>query len=129
VVELEVQAVVRYWEDANVNGKEDVNGDMIPCREGDMWCPLINLETGKILNWNPGTKARVHYKVCDAGEYYLLDSSGNRVVKSKGYYVPKLLCPNDSGFGDYIIMSIDENGVIENWRFDDADFIANEDDE
>lgn len=32
---LEVRAGVRYWEDATVNGNEDSEGELIPCREGD----------------------------------------------------------------------------------------------
>ena len=34
---IEVNAGVRYWEDAIVNGVEDSEGDLIPCREGDLW--------------------------------------------------------------------------------------------
>ncbi|MEN9656319.1 MAG: hypothetical protein RL311_1295, partial [Bacteroidota bacterium] len=36
---LVVKAAVRYYEDATVNGIEDVEGNLIPCKEGDLWCP------------------------------------------------------------------------------------------
>ena len=121
VTTLVVDAQVRYWEDTNVNGKEDTNGTEIPCRVNDCWCPIIDLETGKITNWDIGKTAKVHYKVCDAGIYTLLDSNGDKVVKIDGY-VPKILCPTKAGFGDYIIMNIDEFGKIANWTVRLEDF-------
>ena len=47
---LLVEAGVRYWEDATVNGVEDENGDLIPCRfnGSDLWKPIIDIETGII---------------------------------------------------------------------------------
>lgn len=96
---LEVQAGVRYWEDATVNGEEDEDGSRIPCRRGDCWCPVIRLADGVVLDWPTGTVADVHYKVCDAGEYRLLDADRNRVAARDGY-VPDLLCPRKPGYGD-----------------------------
>jgi hypothetical protein len=110
---------VRYWEDTKVNGIEDTNGDLIPCRDsdlhGDYWGPVIDLETGTIQDWPIGTTADVHYKVCDAGIYQLLDADKN-VVKEIDGYVIKMMCPKDNGYGDYVIMKIDENGVIDGWK-------------
>lgn len=54
---LSVKAGVRYWEDAEVNGVEDTDGTLIPCRNGDDWCPEIDIETGRILNWEQGKTA------------------------------------------------------------------------
>ena len=113
---LEVEAGVRYWEDATVNGVEDENGDLIPCRDGELWKPIIDVESGKIINWTIGTKADVHYKVCDNGSYYLKDPEGNIVLSIESNYVPQILCPKDSGYGDYIIMDIDKNGMIADWK-------------
>lgn len=28
------------------------------------------------------------------------------------------MCPADEGYGDYIIMNIDEDGIIQGWRKD-----------
>jgi hypothetical protein len=50
VKRLVVNAEVRYWEDATVNGKEDVDGTLVPCKNGDNWCPVIDLETGMVIN-------------------------------------------------------------------------------
>lgn len=121
---LHVEAGVRYWEDATVNGVEDKTGDLIPCKEGDLWKPVIDLELGKILNWKQGTTADIHYKVCDAGSYYLKDESGETVLSIEQDYVPSLLCPAENGYGDYIIMKVDEFGQIHNWNPDLRDFTS-----
>lgn len=118
---LIVNAEVRYWEDAEVNGKEDTDGILIPCRNGENWMPIIDLETGIIINWTIGNAAKVHYKVCDDGKYKLVDASG-RIVKEIEGYVPKMLCPEKNGYGDYIIMKIDTNGKIDKWIVDLSEF-------
>lgn len=118
---LKVEAGVRYWEDADVNGVDDNEGTLIPCREGNFWKPTIDLDAGKIENWPAGTIANVHYKVCDAGVYALLDSERN-VVKTIDGYVPNILWPAEPGYGDYINMSIGANGEIMDWRVDLSDF-------
>lgn len=124
---LQVEAGVRYWEDSTINGlNDDEKGSNIPCRESSTWKPLIDIETGVILNWEKGKEASIHYKVCDNGEYWLLDEQGNRVVKAKGYYVPDMLSIDDEGYGDYIIMEIDKDGKINNWRFDQEPFTNDE---
>ena len=113
---LEVAAAVRYWEDATVNGQKDEEGSLIPCREDDVWRPVIELSTGCIEDWPDGVEARIHYKICDAGEYWLADLSGNRLFKWKDDYVPRFLGIEDDGFGDYIIFNVSCYGKIENWK-------------
>ena len=105
---------VRYWEDANVNGEVDTDGKLIPCRNGNSWEPIILLETGRIVNWKEGVTAKIHYKVCDAGMYRLLDNANSLIVQIDGY-VPSIMCPEGNGYGDYVIMNIDEKGQIANW--------------
>jgi len=114
---LEVQANVRYWEDAEIDGVEDTNGDLTPCRKGDLFCPRIKVETGEIVNWKKGKKAKIHFKVCDEGTYILKDAENN-IIHRQESYVPEMLCPAGDGYGDYIIMSVDENGMIENFKVD-----------
>lgn len=117
VVNIEVNAEVRYWEDASVNGVEDVDGTLIPFRKGSVWCPLIRLEDGYIHGWPEGTVAFIHYKVCDQGEYWLTDEGGKRVFKWKGDYVPEeFLCHGDEGWGDYIIFGVGADGKVVNWK-------------
>lgn len=119
---------VRYWEDARVNGEEDADGSRIPCREvgRDNWRPTIDLDTGKIEGWPQGTTADIHYKVCDDGDYELLDAE-RKVIKAIDGYVPSLMCPEGEGYGDYVIMKIAEDGTIANWRADLSEFEADED--
>lgn len=130
---LKVDAGVRYWEDTKVNGVydtdcEDTNeSPTIPCAEfiGEQelilngynwrWRPLIDIENGQIVNWKQGTTANVHYKVCDDFSCELLDAGENTII-SYNDYVPSVMCPAEDGFGDYIIMNIDENGFIQDWN-------------
>lgn len=113
---LKVYAGVRYWDDAEINGETDTeDGDNIPCKEGDSWNPIIDLDKGLIINWEKGKIASLHYKVCDAGTYKLTEENGDIIAEYDGY-VPDILCPDGEGYGDYIIMSIDENGYIQNWE-------------
>ena len=39
-----------------------------------------------------GKTANIHYKVCDAGYYYIKDINGNDVLEKIGY-VPDILSP------------------------------------
>ena len=124
---LQVNAGVRYWEDSEVNGELDTEqGEKIPCKKGDLWTPLIELETGKILNWKQGTKAEIHYNVCDCCAWELLDDDRNTIIVGDGY-VPDTLSPKEEGFGDYIIMDINEDGFIQDWKFNSDDFQKEED--
>ncbi|EHQ41510.1 hypothetical protein [Myroides odoratus] len=118
---LLVSAGVRYYEDATVNGIEDVEGSLIPCKVNDRWCPKINIDTGVIENWEKGKVANIHYKVCDDGNYKLLDVNENIII-DKDSYVPSCLSPKENGYGDYIIMDVSEEGVISNWKFDFKEF-------
>lgn len=115
-VYLEVSAEVRYWEDATVNGVTDEAGTLIPSRKGECWAPIIRLADGAIVDWPQGTFASVHYKVCDQGEYWLLDADKNRIKKWAGDYVPDaFLCHGAKGWGDYIIFNVSADGIIEKW--------------
>ena len=112
---LKISIGVRHWEYARVNGEEDTNGDYIPLRDGDNWCPIINIDTGMIENWEKGKTAEVHYKCCDDGEYWLIADDGFELKYPK-YHVPKILDLTGEGFGDYVIMNIDSQGEICNWN-------------
>lgn len=114
VTAIQLSAGVRYWEDADVNDTEDADGTLIPFRNGDNWEPVIELDTGRVRNWPEGTKADIHYKVCDDGEYKLLNAKG-QVVATRAGYVPDILSPGGEGYGDYIIMDIDADGLVKGW--------------
>lgn len=104
---------VRYWEDASYYDPEtdtwiedDEYDPRIPCRIGETWCPDIDLNTNRILNWTPGVRYRTHYKCCDCFYCRLLGHTPN-IMEYEGY-VPEGLGED----GDYVIWEIDEDGTI-----------------
>ena len=112
---VNVYAHVRYWEDARINGTpDDADAPEMPCIDGELWCPVINVDTGQILEWPQDTIARIHYKVCD--ECGIKITENGVVIYEDEDYVPDFLCPLEEGFGDYIIMDIDGNGFIKGWN-------------
>lgn len=113
---IDVCAAVRYYEDGIINNHSDSNNDPeMPCVNEDYaWCPIIDAETGQIINWKKGNIASLYYKVCD--ECKITIRIGDTVIYNDENYVPDFLCPKEEGYGDYIIMDIDENGFINNWN-------------
>jgi len=107
---------VRYWDDATIDGNEDKDGTIFG-RDGNYWVVTIELETGRVVGWPEGVIADIHYKVCDDGEYSLLNEAGGIVLQKEGY-VPRMMCPKENGYGDYIIMDINEEGFIQSWEPD-----------
>lgn len=118
---------VRYWEGAKINGiYAEEDGSNIPCKDKANWDVLIDIDTGQIKNWPKGTTAEIHFKVCDAGCYKLLDEN-LKIVKEIDGYVPSIMCPEGDGYGDYVIMNISSNGIIEKW--DNSDLSEFEDEQ
>ena len=106
VIYLKARIGVRYWEDSD---------NLIPCKSIDSWIPIIELQTGKIINWQEGKNASIHFKSCDDNEFYLLDKDNNIIVGIDGYVID-MMCPKENGYGDYVIMDIDSNGFIQDWK-------------
>lgn len=123
---LQVSAGVRYWENGTVCGIDDDEGTLIPHRVGDRWEPKIDIESGRIIDWPANVSASLHYKVCDDGKYSLMNDAGSIVLQKEGY-VPDIMCPKEEGYGDYIIMDINEEGFIQNWKPDLSYFTEDED--
>ena len=126
---MKVKAGVRYYEDGKVNGVDDITYEeqkagkqpKVPCVQMIdnewVWCLDIDADTGIILNWVKGNTADVHYKVCDCCEVDVI-VDGNKIFDNEKAccgYVPDCLCPSGEGYGDYMIMHIDENGQIADW--------------
>lgn len=137
VKHLFVRARVRYPEDSTLRNlpeydwiEDDADQPKMPCmsymhekrRGGDWyWCPVIELETGKIINWRQGVCASISYKVVDEFDCYITDSDDKIVARYNGY-VPSFMAIDDAGYGDYVYLTINEDGYIENWSFDEYDF-------
>ena len=102
---VRVEVAVRYDD-------EQIPYDF-PLRNGDMWKATIDIDDGRILDWQDGKSGRLYLKVVDEGSYYLIDDEGNEVLSIEEYYVPNKLLPGK--YGDYIDLNIDEKGFITNW--------------
>lgn len=123
-----IDAGVRHWEDSEVNGESDVdlhdNPDIVPKMpfavkndKGEWrWRPVIDVETGVIIDWPKGTTANVWYKVCDDGIYTLMDGIKGTVVEIESY-VPD--CIGEGG--DYLAFNIDGDGRIDSFSFGQAE--------
>lgn len=134
----ECYVFARYWEDSEVNGVEDdAKSPKMPCvrmvqnpwtkRDTLAWCPIIDLDTGQITNWQKGVKASIHYKSCDENLIVINDRNSDFFKEYEGY-VPSFLYPKECGYGDYVIMDIDENGYIQDFD-NNLDDIFGEDEE
>src|SRR3546814_10718188 len=53
-------------------------------KAGNLWRVRINLAEGRIEGWPADMQAEIHYKVCDAGLYWLTDQDGRRIARWKG---------------------------------------------
>lgn len=102
---IELQVSVKYDD-------EDMPFDF-PFRNGDSWNPLIDLDKGKIIDYEYPEKFDLHMKVTDSGSYYLMDKNKEVLLKIEEDYVPNSLIPGS--YGDYIEMNILPDGTIENW--------------
>lgn len=138
---IRVSAGVRYWHDCEYSedgGKtwieaeddtDELNEEFkkhIPSiykqdlgyGVGDYWDFTIDIDTGKINNWPKNFCLKTHFKVCDDGLYQIIDEDHNVVwdsIKNQTYYVPGFLSLEDSGWGDYIFININQEGFIEHW--------------
>lgn len=94
--------------------------DEYPCfsRDGMFWNPIIELESGKIVNWVEGATSQIEIKVSDTGSYFLLDAAKRRVYKYREIYVPKgyLAHKGNGDWGDFIEFDVDANGFISGYK-------------
>ena len=54
-------------------------------------------------------------KVCDAGTYTLMDAEKKPLRQICGYVPNKLIPPLEKGFGDYIELAIEADGIVNGW--------------
>lgn len=91
-----------------------------PCMSGDglFWAPIIELDSGRIINWPNGVAASVCIKVRDNGRYLLLDANKSAIYSRDDEYVPDayLVHSVESGYGDYIQFDVCEDGEILNYK-------------
>jgi len=136
-------SIFAAFESGTVNGEDDITWEeqekgvmpKVPCceirtvkkyniwigkyedKEELRWCPIIDVDSGVVINWKKGTTLDCYYKTSDecAFDY---EQDGVTVL-SYDDYVPDFLSIEDEGYGDYIIIKIDEEGRIHNWDRDE----------
>lgn len=74
----------------------------------------VDIDTGEILNWPTGNVANIYSKPVDSGIYTFKNAEKENIFVYSGYVLDGLDI-EDNGYGDYIILSIDEKGIIKNW--------------
>ena len=82
------------------------------------WCPVIDVNEGKVLDWPENFVLVTHFKVCDQGVYVYSNADESKQIVSTDcdeYYVPNWLEDFDNGYGDYMYIQINGDGSIENW--------------
>lgn len=130
ITKLVCKARVRYPEDSGISydgehweDDDEINPKM-PCivKEGKdfYWVIEIDPEDGKIMNWTQGMYGSTAYKTCDEFECYVY-SHDKQLLHYDGY-VPNFMSIDDIGYGDYIYVTIDNNGMINGWIFNQDDF-------
>ena len=129
---------IRNWEDFTVNGKEDDNDNpKTPfAKDKKYWCPLIDIDEGKIVGWPQGVTLDVCAKTCDENIIYFFDENKNaiewfdekeqEVLSCYDGYVPEFLDPSGEGYGDYVELTVDEDGYVKNFEKEDIYQIFNE---
>ncbi|MBR5983387.1 MAG: hypothetical protein IK025_06675 [Bacteroidales bacterium] len=102
--------------------RKEFSENEIPCRQDDEhWVVTIDLTTHKIIEWKQEYGDMYLFtKVVDDGTYSLLDENKNELYRIDGY-VPNNLLPEKDGFGDYLTLQVNEDGIIENW-YDEINF-------
>lgn len=114
---IEVCAPIHHWVGLSVNGVNDYGGVFIPFRSGVNWCPVIELKSGKMVDWPSGTTARIGCRVSEAGNYWLLDENKKRIAKWIPNSVPNdFLCHGDDGYGNFIMMNVNAKGYIYDYK-------------
>ena len=82
------------------------------------WCPVIDVNEGKILDWTPGFCLNTGFKVCDQGVYVYSNQDESQQIVScdcDEYYVPNWLDEVGDGYGDYLQITINGDGTIKDW--------------
>ena len=82
--------------------KYEKDEEQLPLVTLGYWQGTVDLETHKLLEWEPNFgECYFQAKVCDTGTYTLLDTEKKPICILKGY-VPNGVIPPENGAGDYI---------------------------
>lgn len=104
--------------------EDEEDEEQLPLVKMGYWQGTIDLQTHKLLEWEPYfSECYLQAKVCDTGIYTLLDAEKKPICTLKGY-VPNGVIPPKNGAGDYIHFAINADGTVEEWQdtYDFTDF-------
>lgn len=127
---------VYYWEDCWIEGYDvDEEGSNVPfATEDGYWDFVLDVDNGRILGWEEEVEKRcpdmkgmsTYFKACDMVYRTMLDVNQQPLHEEYREYVPKILDFDDGdghyGFGDYVGLTIDEEGNIKDWPKDNLEF-------
>ena len=123
---LQIICPFNYANDIEINGNqfEDDDSEIIglPLFEKGVWNVIIDIDNGTIQDWEIGKSVSIYSKLRDEGSYFVLDNDYNEIASIKQNYVPNFL----GKYGDYLELTINENGKVENFEFDFTDFENND---
>ena len=83
------------------------------------WCPVIDVNEGKILDWTPRFCLNTQFKVCDQGVYVYSNYDESQQIVSTNcgeYYVPSWLDDCGDSYGDYLQITVNGDGTIRDWN-------------
>lgn len=112
----------RFPQDSRINGVyDDEYEPKMPCmskHDGEWAAHVLTLEvdieSGKVHGWTPGTTANINNKVVDAGVYSILNAAGEDICEVNSY-VPKFL-RGEWWDEDYVEISIEADGLVKGWQ-------------
>lgn len=100
----------KFWGELEVN---DPFYSLITPTE--RWEITVDLTNHTVLEWKKEIGiCQVFTKIRDEGVYTLLDKDKIPFCQLSGY-VPNNMFPPTDGYGDYLELKINENGIITNW--------------
>lgn len=114
----------RFPQDSRLNGEwDDEHNPKMPLTTksvGDDWAGhtmtlVIDIESGKVQDWNEGDVADINNKVVDMGVYSILNKDGAEITVIEGDYVPKALQIGSYPDGDYVEITIQADSYIKKW--------------
>lgn len=81
---------------------------------------VIELDSGKVLNWSKGVVGDICTKSCDGNFFILKDENDNIIHQTAPGDTEYVIGPSFMNeYGDYFTLSVDESGYIKNYDHTD----------
>lgn len=112
-VEIDAAKVRIEFRPRHMDEEDCVFNKSTPMLKDGIFSITYDIETGVVDDWPKNESFECYEKVTDGGCYYLLNSEGVEIASIVEDYVPD--CVNNK-WGDYVIIKINGDGVLENIR-------------